>query len=275
LIFGELKIMHEKKMHKDLKRVAPSGLEDVKDGIAKVNALNMHYQNLNSLLQSLGTNPVREIHAYNVNGQRYIGTGLKGDVRLNIHGTPGNDLAAFMDGSTICVHGNAQDGVGNTMNNGKVVIHGHAGDIVGYSMRGGKIFIRDDVGYRVGIHMKEHGTQKPILVVGGTAQDFLGEYMAGGILVVLGLTLKNGEKHKAKFVGTGMHSGIIYLRGEVVHTGKEVNIMESEESDMILLRPIIKEFCDYFKFDVNTLLAGKFSKLIPSSTRPYGRLYTY
>jgi len=261
--------------HEELKRVKLPGLVDVKNGVATVDAVDMHYRNLNFLLKSLSSNPAKKIHIRNVSGQRYIGTGLQGEVELHVYGTPGNDLAAFMDGPTIYVHGNAQDGMGNTMNGGKVVVYGRAGDIAGYSMRGGKIFIRDDAGYRVGIHMKEYGNQKPILVVGGTAQDFLGEYMAGGILVILGLTLKEGESHKAKFVGTGMHSGIIYLRGEVTHTGKEVKIMELDESDRALLRPIVKEFCGYFKFDAESLLAGEFKKLVPFSTRPYGRLYAY
>src|SRR3990170_7995976 len=183
--------------HEELERAKPLGLVDVKNGVATVDAVDMHFRNLNFLLKSLSSNPAKKIHVHNVSGQRYMGTGLQGNVELHIHGTPGNDLAAFMDGPTIYVHGNAQDGVGNTMNSGKVVVYGHSGDITGYSMRGGKIFIRDDAGYRVGIHMKENGNQTPVLVVGGTAQDFLGEYMAGGIMVILGLTLKNGERNKA------------------------------------------------------------------------------
>jgi len=267
-------LMDKRLSRKGLDRARRPGLVDVKNGVATINATGMYYRDLDFLLKSHG-NPVKKIHVRNVSGQRYIGTSLKSTVEIHIYGTPGNDLAAFMDGPTIYVHGNAQDGVGNTMNSGKVVVYGHAGDIAGYSMRGGKIFIRDDAGYRVGIHMKEYGNQKPILVVGGTAQDFLGEYMAGGILVVLGLTLKDGEGHRAKFVGTGMHGGIIYLRGEVVHTGKEVKIMKLEDGDMALLRPLIEEFCDYFKFDEDAVLAGDFRKLVPFSTRPYGRLYAH
>jgi glutamate synthase domain-containing protein 3 len=160
------------------------------------------------------------------------------------------------------------------MNSGKVVVYGCAGDVVGYAMRGGRIFIRDDAGYRVGIHMKEYGEQKPVIVIGGTAQDFLGEYMAGGILVVLGLTLSHGETHKAKFVGTGMHGGIIYIRGQVTHVGKEAKITELEENDVALLKPIIEEFCSYFNFNIDEVLAGEFKKIVPLSTRPYGKLYT-
>ena len=99
--------------------------------------------------------------------------------------------------------------------------------------------------------------------------------MVGGIMVVLGLALKDSEHHKATFIGTGMHGGTIYIRGEVAHIGKEVKIMELEEGDMALLRPIVEEFCGYFKFDADTILTGEFRKLIPFSTRPYGRLYAY
>jgi len=250
------------------------GQDSIGDDVAIINAESMHYKNLNFLIKS-HSNSSRRIDIYNVNGQRYIGTGLKSKIELHLYGTPGNDLAAFMDGPTIYVHGNAQDGVGNTMNNGKVVVHGRAGDIVGYSMRGGKIFIRDDAGYRVGIHMKEYGNQKPIIVIGGTVQDFLGEYMAGGIIVVLGLTLKYGEAHEAKFVGTGMHGGVMYVRGQLAHTGKEVKISQLEEYDVAVLKRIIDEFCNHFNLDVDTIPLTEFKKLIPLLTRPYGKIYAY
>ena len=131
----------------------------------------------------------RKLEIHNVSGQRYIGTGIRLPVEIDIFGVAGNDLGAFLDGPSIRVHGHAQDGCGNTMNSGEIIIHGHAGDVVGLSSRGGKIFIRDSVGYRAGIHMKEYQDKKPVLVIGGAAQDFLGEYMAGGIIILLGLNL--------------------------------------------------------------------------------------
>lgn len=252
-----------------------SSCAKIEKGVAKINAEGIHYKDLNATLRSLNGNGAEKIEIQNVYGQRYIGTDLNRDVEIDICGTPGNDLGAFMKGPRMVVHGNAQDGCGNTMDNGKIVIHGRAGDITGYSMRGGKIFIRDDVGYRAGIHMKEYRSKKPCLVVGGTAQDFLGEYMAGGVLVVLGLNMKDEEHHKAKFVGTGMHGGTIYIRGEVTHLGKEVEIVDLEEDDRRLLRSLVEEFCSHFGFDPNEILKHKFSKLIPVSYRPYGRLYAY
>ncbi|MCL7393380.1 MAG: hypothetical protein LZ169_00920 [Thaumarchaeota archaeon] len=265
--------MNREFSHEGRKTLDAPGPVMINNGVVTINAANMHYRDLNLLLKT-HSNLAKRINIYNVYGQRYIGTGLRNNVEIHVYGTPGNDLAAFMDGPTIYVHGNAQDGVGNTMNSGKVVVYGCAGDVVGYAMRGGRIFIRDDAGYRVGIHMKEYGEQKPVIVIGGTAQDFLGEYMAGGILVVLGLTLSHGETHKAKFVGTGMHGGIIYIRGQVTHVGKEAKITELEENDVALLKPIIEEFCSYFNFNIDEVLAGEFKKIVPLSTRPYGKLYT-
>ena len=245
--------------------------------IVKIDASGVPHRELNERLKGAASDGVLRVELRNVYGQRYIGTGLDRPVELEIFGTPGNDLGAFMNGSRIIVHGNAQDGCGNTMNNGEIVVHGHAGDILGLSARGGKIFIREDVGYRAGIHMKEYQDKKPVLVIGGTAQDFLGEYMAGGILVLLGLNLKKGEPHQAKFIGTGMHGGVIYLRGVVnsFQLGKEVGIGELETKDYQVLQEFIGKFADYFNYSAEKILDHRFVKLFPLWLRPYGRLYAY
>jgi glutamate synthase domain-containing protein 3 len=241
---------------------------------AKIDATGMYYRELNSILRSLHASGIEKIEIHNVYGQRYIGTDLHNHVSIDIYGTPGNDLGAFMSGVNITVHGNAQDGCGNTMDHGTIVVHGRAGDLLGHSMRGGKIFVRDDAGYRVGIHMKEYLDKRPSIVIGGTAQDFLGEYMAGGVLAVLGLNMK-GNVHDARFVGTGMHGGTMYIRGEVRHLGEEVAVMDLNEEDHKVLRSLVEEFCGYYGMDAEKILDNKFNKLIPVSSRPYGNLYAY
>jgi len=245
------------------------------DKVWRVNAEDLHYRELNSLLRTLDSYGAEKVELHGVYGQRYIGTNLKTNMSIDIYGTPGNDLAALMNGPHITVHGNAQDCIANTMNEGKIVVHGRAGDITGYGMRGGKVFIRDDIGARAGIHMKEYMDKKPYLVVGGTAMDFLGEYMAGGVLIVLGLTLKNGEQHKSRFVGTGMHAGVIYVRGNVTHLGKEVKITEVDKGDLLIIEGLVREFCSYFKADFDEVLSKNFMKIVPYSHRPYGRVYAY
>ncbi len=243
----------------------------------KIDAQGLHYRELNAQLRHAVGDGIRQIEIENVFGQRYIGTDLNCPVEVHIHGTPGNDLAAFMDGPCLVVHGNAQDGCGNTMNEGAVIIHGRAGDVTGHSMRGGRIFIRDDVGYRVGIHIKEYQDKRPIIVIGGTAQHFLGEYMAGGVLLVLGLTLEPGEQHTANFIGTGMHGGVMYLRGEVddLQLGREVGRVPMEPADHQLVRGLIQEYCGYFGGEPEAILRRSVTQLIPLSLRPYGRLYAY
>jgi len=247
------------------------------DTVIDIDASGVYYRDLNSTLREAVSDSARRIELHNVHGQRYIGTNLDKPVELEIFGTPGNDLGAFMDGPRIIVHGNAQDGCGNTMNDGEIIIHGHAGDIIGLSARGGKIFVREDVGYRAGIHMKEYQGKKPVLVIGGTAQDFLGEYMAGGILILLGLNLSEGEHHKARFIGTGMHGGVIYLRGNVedYQLGKEVGVAELEETDHQALNQFVGEFATHFGYETEAILRHKFMKLFPRWLRPYGRLYAH
>ncbi len=244
----------------------------------KIDAKGIHYKIINEQIRLAIERGEREIILDNINGQRYIGCGLKGKVRIIINGLPGNDLAAFMDGPLITVNSNGQDAVSNTMNTGKVKIFGDAGDVLGYSMRGGKLYIKGDVGYRVGIHMKSYQYQFPVIIVGGRAEDFFGEYMAGGILILLGLnTERNSSPIVGRYVGTGMHGGIIYLRGRVkdYQLGKEVGIEQLDEEDMKKLRKYLREFCSDFTLDLEGILRHEFTKLIPHSHRPYGTIYAY
>ena len=123
--------------------------------------------------------------------------------------------------------------------------------------------------------MKEYQDIKPKLVIGGTAQDFLGEYMAGGVLVLLGL---NGSLyHKAKFIGTGMHGGVIYVRGSVEshQLGKEVGIDDLAKADWQMLKKLVAEFAAHFNYDADEILKHKFIKLFPLWLRPYGRIYAH
>lgn len=242
-----------------------------------VDAAGMYYRVLNKVVREAVRAGVRRFRLLNVNGQRYIGDGLFGAVEIEIHGVPGNDLAAFMNGPQIVVHGNAQDGVGNTMNDGKVVIHGHAGDVLGYGMRGGKLHIRGDVGYRVGIHMKSYKEKVPVIIAGGIARDFFGEYMAGGVLILLGLERRASQPLVGDYLGTGMHGGVIYLRGEVspLQLGKEVGTPQLTKEDYRLLEVLLGEYCLDLGLDLGEIMTSNFTKLIPISHRPYGKLYSY
>ncbi len=244
----------------------------------RIDSGNVYYKQLNETVRTAVAEGAKTIVIDNVNGQRYIGTGLRAkDVRIEVHGTPGNDMAMFMDGPTVEVFGNAQDGVGNTMNAGKVIIHGDAGDVLGYGMRGGTVLIKGDVGYRVGIHMKAYENNIPVMVCGGKARDFFGEYMAGGLLVLLAMNSRIEGPPVGGYLGTGMHGGTIFIRGEVEpwQCGKEVGVFEASDEDMAQLMPVLEDYCASLGVEMSDVLSTPFTKLVPVSHRPYGKLYTY
>jgi glutamate synthase domain-containing protein 3 len=246
----------------------------IEGDICKVNAEGLYYRDLNHILRALCQDGAKKVEIQSVCGQRYIGTDLDSNMQIDIYGTPGNDLGAFMNGPRIVVHGNVQDACGNTMNDGLIVVHGGAGDLTANSMRGGKIFIRESVGYRVGIHMKEYQNKKPTLVVGGVAQDFFAEYMAGGIALVLGLNMEAGKKCVARFVGTGMHGGVIYTRGDIFKLSEGCKIAKAGKRDLRVIEGLVREFCGYFDNNPAGVMVGQFYKITPLSKRPYEKLYS-
>ena len=245
-----------------------------------IDAEGMYYKELNQIIRDKVKEGVTYFRLLNVNGQRYIGAGLTEEVSIEVFGVAGQDLGIFMKGPTIVVHSNAQDCVGNTMEGRKIVVHGMAGDVCGYGMRGGKLHILGDVGYRVGIHMKTYKDMVPVIIVGGKAGDFFGEYMAGGILILLNLWDDDSRPMVGDYLATGMHGGTIYIRGEVdpYLMGKEVGQVEVTEKDRALLENLLEDYCkDFSKYglDPQEILNHTFTKLIPVSSRPYGKVYAY
>lgn len=237
----------------------------------KLIAGKKHYQELNDAINACVD---EEIDIEDCMGQRYIGSGLKNKT-LRIHGIPGNALAAYLDNCHVEVYGNAQDATGDTMNAGTLVVHGNCGDATGYAMRGGMILVQGNVGYRAGIHMKAYREQVPVLVVGGEAGSFLGEYQAGGYIVVLGLKT---EEHApvGRFCAAGMHGGKIYLRTEApmpFDLPEQVIAHEATDADKQEIAPFLQRFVDAFGGTVETLLSSRFVVLEPNTHNPYKRLY--
>ncbi len=242
----------------------------------KIDAQGLYYKELNQKIREAVAGGATTIELEHVNGQYFIADGINKPVTITIRGVPGNDLAAFMNGATVVVNENAQDNIGNTMNAGKVVVHGHAGDVLGYGMRGGRLHIRKDVGYRVGIHMKSYQENKPVVIAGGKAGDFFGEYMAGGVLVLLGMFTDDPAKPKHGYLfGTGMHGGVIYVRGgvDVSRLAKEVGAYPLEAADQVELEGLLADYCKDFGLNLQEVMSEPFVKVLPKSKRPYGNMY--
>lgn len=237
-----------------------------------ITANDMHFMALNEMVRSSDDTAVN-IDA--CNGQRYIAAGLSNKT-ITINGIPGNALGAYLDGSNITVNGNAQDATGDTMNDGKIVIHGSSGDATGYAMRGGAIYVKGNAGYRAGIHMKSYKEKLPVLVIGGTAGSFLGEYQAGGLILVLGQGAA-GKQPTGNFCGTGMHGGKIYLRCDEMPANlpEQIEAVEADKDAMEAVKPYLSEFCESFGEDLDAIISKKFYVLTANTKNPYKQLYTY
>ena len=206
-------------------------------------------------------------------GQRFIAAGMSGK-NIVIDGVPGNALGAYLNGAKITVNGNVQDAVGDTMNEGEIVVYGNIGDTAGYAMRGGTIFVKGNAGYRTGIHMKEYKEKMPVMVIGGTAGSFLGEYQAGGKIIVLGLNA--GQK---KIVGyfpcTGMHGGKIFLRSDCrdVIFPDQVEARRATAEDLTEIREYIEKYCRLFGTELDEVMNAPFTVVTPDTNNPYHQMY--
>lgn len=234
-----------------------------------INAGNIHYRDLNNLVRSVEG----DIEINNCLGQRYIGAGLSGRT-ITVNGVAGNAVGAYLDRAIININGNAQDAAGDTMNAGKIIIHGNAGDAVGYAMRGGEIYVKGNTGYRSGIHMKAYKEFFPTVVIGGSCGSFLGEYQAGGLIIVLGIGCESG-KSIGNFPGTGMHGGMILLRGNYadLEVPPQVVLSKASDEDMEKAAKYIRNYCEYFGEDYDKIISGEFWAMTPNSHNPYKQLY--
>ena len=205
-------------------------------------------------------------------GQRFIAAGMR-ERTVKVHGTPGNALGAYLDGARVEVFGNAQDAVGDTMNAGTIVVRGNIGDTAGYAMRGGSIYVAGNAGYRAGIHMKQYQDRVPALVIGGRAGSFLGEYQAGGLIIVLGLG--NDGPIVGNFPCTGMHGGQLVLRSDCsgIRFPSQVTVRPASEEDMVSIALHVEAFCSLFGYASGEILSGPFSVVTPDSSNPYTQMY--
>ena len=234
-----------------------------------LSADGLDYRVLNTELRKAG----EECTINNCCGQRFIASGMSGR-NITINGVPGNALGSYLNGGVITVNGNAQDAVGDTMNAGKIIVHGNIGDAAGYAMRGGEIFVEGNAGYRAGIHMKEYKNKVPVIIIGGSAGSFLGEYQAGGIIIVLGLN-KNGGKIVGNFPCTGMHGGKMYLRGncEDIKFPNQVTAKKAEKADLEAIEGYVKEYCRLFDSDAEEVMNCEFTVVTADSKNPYKQMY--
>lgn len=235
----------------------------------QINASGLDYRQLNQALRSQ-TGPVQLSGCM---GQRFIAAGMA-PAGLEITGVPGNALGAYLSGGSIEVRGNAQDAVGDTMNAGTIAVHGSIGDAAGYAMRGGALYIRGNAGYRAGIHMKAYGDTCPLLIIGGRAGSFLGEYQAGGVILVLGLH-QDSRPLVGSFPCAGMHGGRMFLRcdGSGLALPPQVTARPVSPEERQELRGWLAPYCGFFGLELDWLLGSPYTVVTPDTQNPYKQLY--
>lgn len=234
-----------------------------------INVIGCDYKEVNEKIRAAE----RECTVIGCCGQRFIAAGMS-DKKITIEGIPGNALGAYLNGASINVKANAQDAVGDTMNEGEITVNGNIGDAAGYAMRGGKIFVKGNAGYRAGIHMKAYKDKIPVMVIGGIAGSFLGEYQAGGIIIVLGLE-SNGRKIVGNYPCTGMHGGKMFLRGNCdgIIFPNQVTASIATEEQLDEIRDHIQQYCTLFGYDLKDIMNSPFTVVTPDSKNPYKQMY--
>jgi NADPH-dependent glutamate synthase beta subunit-like oxidoreductase/glutamate synthase domain-containing protein 3/NAD-dependent dihydropyrimidine dehydrogenase PreA subunit len=157
-----------------------------------------------------------EIEAY---GQHGIGGRLwrAGDqkVHVRVNGPTGQRVGAMGFANTqIDIVGPASDDVGWLNAGATIVVHGNAGNGVANAMAQGKVYVAGNIGAR-GMTMTKHNPrfEAPELWIMGSAGDYFGEFMAGGVAVICGHNAQNPENILGYRPLVGMVGGKVFVRG--------------------------------------------------------------
>jgi hypothetical protein len=135
---------------------------------------------------------------------------------ITLVGTAGDCLANLNTRINFIVYGNCGDDLADTMQGGRVVVYGDVRDVAAQSLQGGTVFVKGSVGNRAGIQMREYLDNRPYFIIGGGADDYIGEYMAGGVIMILGLQRAHKRTRLVgNYIASGLVGGRIYIRSRI------------------------------------------------------------
>jgi NADPH-dependent glutamate synthase beta subunit-like oxidoreductase/glutamate synthase domain-containing protein 3/NAD-dependent dihydropyrimidine dehydrogenase PreA subunit len=136
-------------------------------------------------------------------------------VNIRIIGHSGQRTGSLGNANTcIEIMGPASDDLGWLNAGARIVVHGHASNGVMNGAAQGRVFVGGSIGAR-GMTMTKHNPRfdPPELWVLGTAGDYFGEFMAGGIAVVCGHDSRPGDQVLGYRPLVGMVGGKVFVRG--------------------------------------------------------------
>ncbi|MGD8342050.1 MAG: FAD-dependent oxidoreductase [Desulfobacterales bacterium] len=199
-----------------------------------------------------------DIHAF---GQHGIGGRLwsagTDPVQIKISGHPGQRVGSMgFPNTCIEVLGPASDDVGWLNAGAEIVVHGNAGNGCANAMAQGRISIAGNIGAR-GMTMTKHNPRfaPPELWVLGSAGDYFGEFMAGGIAVICGHEAQNPENVLGYRPFVGMVGGKVFFRGsQVGYSQADAKLIPIGDADWEWLTENLKAFLQ--RIDRSELLKG-------------------
>jgi len=157
-----------------------------------------------------------EVNAF---GQHGIGGRLwkAGDasVHVKITGHTGQRAGSLGFPNTVIeIMGPASDDVGWLNAGSKIVVHGNAGNGLANAMAQGKVYVAGNIGAR-GMTMTKSNPRfaPPEIWVLGSAGDYFGEFMAGGIAVICGIDPQTPQNILGYRPLVGMVGGKLFFRG--------------------------------------------------------------
>ena len=121
--------------------------------------------------------------------------------------------------------------------------------------------------------MKAYKEKQPALVIGGKAGSFLGEYQAGGTIIVLGL---DTDRQIVRFFPcTGMHGGRMFIRSDCrdIIFPDQVTAQPARNEELTELRNILLDYCAVFHYDIKCVMDHPFTVVSPDTKNPYQQMY--
>lgn len=172
-----------------------------------------------------GNDPVH-VKVEGHSGQRLGSLGFPNTV-IEVNGPVSDDVGWLNAGAEIIIHGNAANGAANAMAQGKVLVNGNIGSR--------------------GMTMTKQNPRfaPPELWILGSAGDYFGEFMAGGVAVICGVNPQDPDNVLGYRPLVGMVGGKVFFRGP--HQGfsqADARIAPIETADWEWLTAHLELFLD-------------------------------
>ncbi len=245
----------------------------------KIDGIRIESRVLEEQIQEAITSGHRhlEIDAF---GQHGIGGRLwKADnepVHVRISGASGQRTGSLgFPNTLIDILGPTSDDVGWLNSGAQIVVHGNASNGACNGMAQGKVFVAGNIGAR-GMTMTKHNPRfaPPELWVLGSAGDYFGEFMAGGVAVICGHNPQTPDNILGYRPLVGMVGGKVFFRGP--HKGfsqVDAKMIPIGDADWDWLRKNMKIYLEHIhKLDLFEILSEREEWQLLTTRTPQERL---